>query len=572
MDGITILSEQQANEIWADRDEVVGERPLAQLVERNKEFAIGGAYEGSDQFNRWLAAWQPGLGSADSDMLPAKLMADSRSRDLHRNDGYVQSGATITKDSIVGGMYMANSKPDMTVLGIDDEKWCEEFQEEVEAKFTIAAESPNCYFDAARSLTFTGIIRLAVGMASYGGEYLGVPIWDRDRGRPFKTAIQTIELDRLMNPYSGVEMGRIVRGGVHQNHRGAPLGYYIRKAHLMDWDTMLDAHQFDYIPVRKPWGRLQVIHLKDQLRPNQTRAVADIVAGLKEIKITKKFRELVLQQAVVQAMFAASIESDLPPAEAFAALGAGREMDFGQAIAEYGTKYLAAINHYVGKRGIRLDNVKIPHFFPGSRLNFKNVGAPGGIGMEFEQSLLRYIASLLGVSYEQLSKDFSKTNYSSARAGLTESWKTMQSKKKLFADRLATIIYMLWFEEAMNAGQLETMKYSKLPNYYEGLNAEAYTACEWIGASRGQIDELKETQAAVLRIKFGLSTHEEELAKLGKDWRRVYRQLERERIEREARGIILLEDNSMNAASGSPRETDRQGTEGADDTGADQNV
>ena len=282
------------------------------------------------------------------------------------------------------------------------------------------------------------------------------------------------------------------------------------------WDRLLDAADFEYIPVRKPWGRLQVIHLKDQLRPATMSAT--------EIKITKKFRELVLQQAVVQAMFAASIESDLPPAEAFAALGAGRELDFGKAIAEYGTKYLAAINHYVGKRGIRVDNVKIPHFFPRSRMNFKNVGAPGGIGMEFEQSLLRYIAALLGVSYEQLSKDFSKTNYSSARAGFNESWKAMQSKKKLFADRLATIIFMLWFEEQMNAGNLETMKFSKLPNYYDGLNAEAYTAAEWIGASRGQIDELKETQASVLKIKFGLSTHEKELAKLGEDWRKVYRQ------------------------------------------------
>jgi capsid protein len=28
---------------------------------------------------------------------------------------------------------------------------------------------------------------------------------------------------------------------------------------------------------------------------------------------------------------------------------------------------------------------------------------------------------------------------------------------------------------------------------------EAMSRCDWIGASRGQIDELKETQAAILR-------------------------------------------------------------------------
>jgi capsid protein len=58
---------------------------------------------------------------------------------------------------------------------------------------------------------------------------------------------------------------------------------------------------------------------------------------------------------------------------------------------------------------------------------------------------------------------------------------------------------------------------------------EALCSCDWIGASRGQIDELKETQAAVMRINSGLSTWEEESAKLGKDYRKVFKQQSRER-------------------------------------------
>jgi len=45
---------------------------------------------------------------------------------------------------------------------------------------------------------------------------------------------------------------------------------------------------------------------------------------------------------------------------------------------------------------------------------------------------------------------------------------------------------------------------------------------------RGQIDELKETQAALLRIKGGLSTFESEIAKQGGDWRKIFRQRARE--------------------------------------------
>ena len=91
------------------------------------------------------------------------------------------------------------------------------------------------------------------------------------------------------------------------------------------------------------------------------------------------------------------------------------------------------------------------------------------------------------------------------------------------------------------------------------LMFDALSSCDWIGAARGQIDELKETQAAVLRIKYGLSTHEDELQRLGKDYRRVYAQLQREMNEREERGIVLYEDNSVNAASGATREADGDG-------------
>jgi lambda family phage portal protein len=549
-------------EIAADIAEAVG-------FTNGKDYAVGGPFEGASQFDQWLATWRPSMGSADSDMLAGKALVDARSRDTMRNDGYIQSGANIAKDSIVGGMFLLNAKPDSKVLGLD-EKWEEEFQEEVESKFTLAAESPNCWFDAARSKTFTGMIRLAIGIYTAAGEILMTSEWNRDKRRPFKTNFQMVDLDRLRDPWGSTGLSslsmddRIIRGGVHQDKFGAALGYYIRNAHPSDFDRFRDVDQFTYVPAEKPWGRKQVIHLKEENRAAQSRAVADIVAGLKEIKITKKFRDITLQQAVVNAMYAASIESDLPPEAAFAALGAGGTNGAGMAVAQYGAQYMDAVSKFVGPRGLMIDNVKIPHFFPGTRLNLRQSGAPGGVGQDFEQSLLRYIAALLGISYEELSKDYSKTNYSSARAALTQSWKFMQSRKRMVADRAATIMYMNWFEEMMNAGEIEALKFSKAPNFYEGINKEAYCASEWIGAARGQIDELKETQAAVLRIKFGLSTHEDELAKLGKDWRKVYIQLEREQKDRDERGIILQEDNSVNAASGSPREQDKQNSEGAD--------
>jgi lambda family phage portal protein len=162
---------------------------------------------------------------------------------------------------------------------------------------------------------------------------------------------------------------------------------------------------------------------------------------------------------------------------------------------------------------------------------------------EFEASLLRYIAASMGVSYEQLSRDYTKTNYSSARAAMTETWKFMQSRKKLVADKYATIVFRLWLEEAINKGEISAMPKNRAALIYTNgrlnLGFDAISKCDWIGASRGQIDEYKETQAAVLRITNGLSTAEDELARLGKDWRKVYRQLRREMQLRETLGLMF---------------------------------
>jgi lambda family phage portal protein len=301
---------------------------------------------------------------------------------------------------------------------------------------------------------------------------------------------------------------------------------------------------------------------------DQSRAVSEISAGLREIAITRKFRDVTLQNAVVNAMYAATIESELPPQAVYEQLGAGSP---GSGVVDYATQYLSAVTRYVGaSKNLMIDGVRVPHLFPGTTLNMRPAGTPGGVGQDFEKSLLRYIAATLGVSYEELSRDFSSTNYSSARAAMAGTAKFLSSRKKSVADAFANAIFRAWLEEAVNNDKLDSFPASEAKSLYSSnhlnMKFDALAQCDWIGAARSQIDELKETQAAVLRIKYGLSTHEDELSRLGKDWRKVHSQLERERKDRDARGIVLYEDNSVNAASGAPREPDdeKKGTSGKD--------
>jgi lambda family phage portal protein len=541
-----------------DIEALVGSPPPAVVkVGRGAQASVGGAYEGASRFDREVALWSPSTDSADGDIMPAKRMADARVSDLHRNDAIVAGGSAVKKDNIVGGQYVLNAKPETKLLlGTQDETWEADFQEEVEAKFSLWAESPECWVDASRGMTFTALIRAAVGCHAMHGEVLASVEWLRDVGRPSSTAIQLIDVARLETPPQW-SFDRNVVGGIEHNRQGQPVAYHIRDAHPADYGNA-DSYRFSRVEARKPWGRPQILHLYEMMRPDQSRGISTMVTALKECRVTKRFRDVVLQNAVVNATFAASLESDLPSESVFAAIGAGD--DPSGAIADYATGYLAAINGYSGhSKSLQMNGVRIPHLFPGTKLQLRPAGQAGPLGTEFEQSLLRYIASALGVSYEQLSKDYSQTNYSSARASINEAWKSMMAVKKLIPDRLATSIYRLWLEEQLNKGAIQSMPRamrSDLSWLYLGQSLDAIAACEWIGAARGQIDELKETQAAIQRVKNGLSTWEAELASSGKDWRKVFHQMAREKALAERLGLDFMsaKDNATNATTGAARE------------------
>lgn len=548
----TLSPEQHAfNQDYADL--IGGEPPKGAMV---------GGYEGAKVFDKQIASWNPALRSADAEILPQKDLLDARARDLWRNDAYISGGAAHHKDAIVGSMFLLNAKPNNEILGWDQGR-IEAFQEEVEAKFQTWADSPHRWVDASRQKDLTELIRLAVGVYVFSGEVLATAEWINRNRREYKTAIQMVDTDRLRTPYEQ-EHNPLVRGGIRHDAYGAPVSAYIRVRHPADYRNMLvnDAHSYKQVGFWKPWGRPQVLHIREQQRVDQTRGISEIVAGLRGLAITQKFRDVTLQNAVINATYAATIESELPSEVVYQQMGGG---NMAEQLQQAAGAYLAAISEYSSNANhMMIDGAKVPHLFPGTKLNLTPAGNPGGVGQDFEQGLLRYVAAALNISYEELSRDYTRTTYSSARAAMLQTWRGMQARKKLVADTMANHVYRLWLEEAINEDRIETFRASEAGKLYtnghQNMVWDALTRADWIGASRGQIDELKETQAAVLRIKFGLSTHEDELSKLGKDWRKVYSQLEREVKMREEKGIVLEESNAVNAASGSPREAEEDGT------------
>ena len=75
------------------------------------------SHKAASQTLREIASWQPGRGSADSDLLPELSTMVARSRDLSRNHGIASGAMQTLTDNIVGTGFRLSAKPDYKLLG-----------------------------------------------------------------------------------------------------------------------------------------------------------------------------------------------------------------------------------------------------------------------------------------------------------------------------------------------------------------------------------------------------------------------------------------------------------------------
>lgn len=414
----------------------------------DREMAFGGGLEGAERTKRETVMWTPPMASPDRIINPGKKLADRRGQDMVLNDGYTQGAVRIQKDSIVGTHFRVNSKPDYRVICGTDAKWAqdwaEEFSSTAESYFNLASESEDGWFDSSGQLTLTGMIRLWVGGFCYTGEIIGTADWlDSDPSRPFKTAVQMISPSRLCNRDGIMDgydprTGAKISNGVEMDRRNRPIRFHIKRGHDGDYDVR-DPDTWDIVEARKPWGRRQVIFVRDPNMIDQTRGISEMTAALAHSNMTKTYSELMLQKAVVDASYAAAVESEMPNADVIAAMGGGE----GGMLAAIG-QYMGMLQEFLGaSENIAIDGVKMPHLFPGTKLNMLPMSTPGGIGTDFEDSLIRKLAATYGVGFSEMSRNFSKFNYSGIKAEIALLERTMNAKKKFGAERAGTQLSLI---------------------------------------------------------------------------------------------------------------------------------
>ena len=486
------------------------------------------AYSGGGAgFGGQLAQWAPSMQSADAALLPQFERGNARADDLVRNNGYAANGVQLHQDHIVGSFFRLSYRPNWKRLGITEND-ARAMADDVEAAWREYAEDHHCYIDVERKRTFTMMIREGVAMHAFNGELFTQPAAAaRSAGRVFRTQFRMISPKRISNS-NGVMDSSAQRAGVMLDKYGAAVGYNVSEDNYPQWS----ARKWTYVPRELASGRPGMIHIFEPLEDGQTRGANQFYSVMEQMKMLDTLQNTQLQSAIVKAMYAATIESELDSEKAFEFIlgsgegAAGQQGGIGKMLEQYLIYYQAA--------QVKFGGAKVPHLFPGDSLNLQTAQDTDNGYSVFEQSLLRYIAAGLGVSYEQLSRDYSQVSYSSARASANESWRYFLGRRKFIASRQASMMFDCWLEEAF-ARRIIQMPSSARYSFQEARCA--WSNSEWIGAGRMAIDGLKEVQESVMLIEAGLSTYEKECGKLGEDYQEIFRQQVREAQERRAAGL-----------------------------------
>ena len=464
--------------------------------------------------------WNAWLASPDIENNFSRDTIVARIRDLVRNDGWANGAVTRILDSAVGADFRLVSRPDWrylsTIAPECDEVWANEFGRAAEALWRTWAYDPGRWSDGGRRYTIPQLFRLLFRSKLIDGEALAVLLWAPERiglGKAnWATALQVIDPDRLSNPHLAIDTVHR-RAGVQIDDLGAAIGYHIRRAHMGDWFNPAASVTWDFIPRETDFGRPIVVHDFDSDRPGEHRPAGGVLKPIvARMRMLNRYDGIELQTAIVNSIFSAYIESPFDQQQIQDALGAGDEAEL--------SEYQSQRAKFHGERSLKMQGARIPTLFPGEKIVGVDSKRPNSNFEAFQGASLRNFAAVLGTSYEQISQDWSKSNYSSARGALVEAWKTMSRRRTDFAAGVASPIYSAFLEEAMDRGLLPLPVAA--PDFIDARGS--YAACMWMGPPRGWIDPVKEAQGSVLRMDAGLSTLQQECAEQGLDYEEVIAQ------------------------------------------------
>ena len=458
-----------------------------------------------------LFAWRPSLRDAREDVARSYVEAAARAIDALHNSGWIAGAVEQAVASTIGTGLRLAPRPDRIALGWDEEQ-ADDWTSRVERRWILWSENPvEC--DAAGKHSIGELTAMVLKTwYAYGEAVSLLPSIRRDVALS-RTKVQLVlphrlvqDTDELTGFYQGVRMDSF----------GFPLAYRFLRDGV--YKERVD------ISARDGAGRPQVVHIF-QGAPGQVRGITPLAPVLRVLRQYDQLADATLTAALIQAIFAATIESEAPTEELMRALQDPTEQD-DSAPAEtlFGFKKAwyqqTKIDLGVGGR--------IAHLFPGESLKMNRSEHPNDTYEAFSKFLLREIASCLGMTVETLTGDYTGATYSSVRMATAEKWPLTLSRRANVCGRFLQHVYEAWLEEEIEAGNIP------FPGGLMGFLAQRSAACsaDWRGPAKPQADDLKSAKAHEVYKRLGVMSDRMICDDLGVDWEDVYDERAREAKKR----------------------------------------
>lgn len=427
---------------------------------------------------------------ANAAMAPALSTLRATARDLVRNNGYAESALTTICDHVVGWGIVAKPKPRNTRAMEAWDKW---------------AGTTAC--DADGRQDFAGLQHLVMRTVVEAGEALVRRRLRRpEDDLPIPMQIQVLEPDYIDTAKTGIQLpggGRIV-SGIELDALGRRVAYWLFREHPGSAQGF-GALQSVRVPAES------VLHVYRQDRASQIRGASWFAPVLLKFKDFDDFDDATLMKQKVAACLAvvtSDVDGTAPP---------------------LGT---------VDSASPTIDSLE-----PGGILNLApgrdvQVVQPPSVREypDYVRTTLRAVAAGLGVSYEDLTGDYTATNFSSARMSRMRHWARVEDWRwRMLVPQFCDPTWRWAMEAAaiMGAGEAPMVG--------------------WTAPPLPMIDPAQEGLAYQRSIRSGIMTQSEAIRERGYDPDEFLREYAADNARLDALGIVLDSDARNTTQAGNPR-------------------
>jgi len=466
-----------------------------------------GTYVGAES-GRIRTNWAASSGSADSDLLPHQKTLRNRSRDLARNNPHAAGILNSMQSNVIATGIKPQARLDHKMLGITKEK-----ARTISKKMESGWKAWNRQADAAERQTFYGQQNTILTSMILNGEVLVMPLMLKEAHRDYNLALQLIEADRLDVP-RGVDPK--APGGIRLGDRGQAVGYWIKNqhpGHTRIYGAKRDAG-YTYYPAWNKHGRRNVFHLFEPKRPGQSKGEPWFAPVIGAFQDMGKFSEAEIISQRIAACIAMIITNPSAGLGTGAGVGVASQQD----------------TTSDGDTIERMEPGMIETLSPGQEMKAFNPTRNAGAFEPFMEYMLREISTAVGMPYELVSKDFSKTNYSSARAALLEARRYFRTIQRRLNDTFNQYVWEMLVEEMYLRGELDGVT-----DFY--TNFRLWTSAKWLADGWEWIDPIKSAKASEIKLNNGVSNLQQEFAEQGKDWEEETEQAAYEKDYRKSLGL-----------------------------------